>query len=103
MGSPGDARLGRILAMVLRTGVLASSFSFSVGLVLSLIGGSPPTSGPWLTIGLLTLMATPVARVVASAADYLVRRDWLFATLTILVLLELGAGVVAALVFHQRL
>ena len=71
MPTPGDARLERILANVLWTGVMASSFSLAVGLVLTLVlGGS--SSGPWLTIGLLTLMATPVARVAVSAAAYMI-------------------------------
>ena len=58
MASPGDARLERILANVLWTGVVASSLSLAVGLVLTLASGGA-ASGPWLTIGLLTLMATP--------------------------------------------
>ncbi|PYR46220.1 MAG: hypothetical protein DMF89_22770 [Acidobacteria bacterium] len=99
MASPGDARLERILANVLWTGVVASSLSLAVGLVLTLASGGA-ASGPWLTIGLLTLMATPVARVVVSAIAYVVQRDWLFAFLTSLVLLELAASVVTALVFR---
>ena len=101
MPTPGDARLERILANVLWTGVMASSFSLAVGLALTLVlGGS--SSGPWLTIGLLTLMATPVARVAVSAATYVMQRDWLFAVLTLLVLLELAASVGAAFVFRAN-
>ena len=103
MPSSRDARLECILARVLRTGVIASSLSLSVGLALLLLPFSPGTSAAWLTIGLLALMATPVARVVVSAVDYWAQRDWLFALLTTLVLLELGASIIAALVFHRRL
>jgi uncharacterized membrane protein len=58
---------------------------------------------PLMTIGLMILMATPVTRVAASVVEYAVERDWLFVALTSLVLLEIIAGVIAALVFHRRL
>jgi hypothetical protein len=35
--------------------------------------------------------------------DYARRRDWVFFTFTLIVLIELTAGIVAALVFHRRL
>ena len=56
-----------------------------------------------MTTGLVMLMATPVARVAASVIEYLMHRDWPFFALTAIVLLELCAGIVAALVFHRRL
>jgi uncharacterized membrane protein len=62
------------------------------------------TASTWLmTAGLMMLMATPVARVAASVVGYAVDRDWTFFILTSIVLLELCAGIVAALVFHRRL
>ena len=48
-------------------------------------------------------MATPVARVATSMVEYVRHRDWTFSILTAIVLLELCAGIVAALVFHRRL
>ena len=51
-----------------------------------------PTAGP----------VVPVARVVISTIQYIRDRDWQFATLTIIVLLELAASAVAALVFNRR-
>jgi uncharacterized membrane protein len=42
------------------------------------------------------LMATPAARVILSAFTYLRRRDWTFAILTLVVLLELVASVFLA-------
>jgi hypothetical protein len=45
----------------------------------------------------------PVARVVVSIVGYIRARDWTFATLTAIVLLELLASAVAALVFNKRL
>jgi uncharacterized membrane protein len=56
-----------------------------------------------MLIGLVTLMATPVARVAASVLNYAHRRDWTFFVLTLIVLAELSAGIVAALLFHRRL
>jgi uncharacterized membrane protein len=93
-----ETRLGRILGF----GVRASSVLLAAGLLLNFIGA--PTVSAWLmTAGLIVLMGTPVARVAASVVEYAVHRDWLFATLTAIVFLELCAGIVAALVFHQRL
>ncbi len=41
-------------------------------------------------------MATPVTRVVVSVGQYAVDRDWLFASLTLTVLVVLLASLVAA-------
>ena len=49
------------------------------------------------------LLATPVARVVVSTVQYVGERDWPFATLTFVVLLELIASAVAALVFNRKI
>jgi uncharacterized membrane protein len=46
---------------------------------------------------------TPVARVVVSLVQYAGARDWTFVTLTAIVLVELMASAVAALVFNKRL
>jgi uncharacterized membrane protein len=94
-----EERLGRIL----RVGVYASSACLGLGLLLSLTTGAVAVSGWLMTGGLMMLMATPVARVAASVVEYGVHRDWTFFTLTAIVLLELCAGIVAALVFHKRL
>jgi uncharacterized membrane protein len=97
-----DARLEARLGGVLRIGVYASSIFLAIGLALSFT--SVGSAAGWLmTTGLVMLMATPVARVVASVIEYLMHRDWPFFALTAIVLLELCAGIVAALVFHRRL
>ena len=46
---------------------------------------------------------TPVARVIVSIAQYISDRDWPFATLTTVVLIELIASAVAALMFNKKL
>lgn len=99
----GDFRLERRLGTILRVGVYASSVCLGAGLLLSLTTGADAVSGVLMTAGLVMLMATPVARVAASVVEYGVHRDWTFFTLTAVVLLELLAGIVVALVFHKRL
>jgi uncharacterized membrane protein len=96
-------RLEQSIAWVLRAGVVASSACMAAGVVLSLTGVSPPLAGELLHVGLLILLCTPVARVVISTIEYAAARDWRFATLTTIVLLELMASAVAALVFNRRL
>lgn len=93
-----EQRIGRVLTIGVRT----SAVFLAVGLALSFAGATAVSA--WLmTAGLLLLMATPVARVATSMIEYLRHRDWTFSILTAIVLLELCAGVVAALVFHRRL
>jgi uncharacterized membrane protein len=88
-----EAALGRLLGI----GVIASSAALAGGLVLALTGAARGFEVPLLTAGLLLLMATPAARVVLSAFTYLRRRDWLFAALTLVVVLELLASVFVAI------
>ena len=95
------SRLERTIGVVLRAGVIASSLALAIGLVLQFVNA--PGAEPLLHAGILTLLATPVARVVVSIVGYVRERDWAFATLTAVVLLELLASAVAALVFNKRL
>jgi uncharacterized membrane protein len=96
------ARLERIIGIVLRSGVTASSACLTVGLLLSLAGVGSAAS-ILLHTGIIVLLATPVSRVIISTIEYIIERDWAFATLTFIVLLELVASAVAALVFNRRL
>jgi uncharacterized membrane protein len=98
-----DARLEQIIRRILRVGVTVSSVLLGIGLVTSFIAPAAPAGGLLLTVGLVILMATPVTRVAASVLEYAVERDRLFVALTGIVLLEIIAGVIAALVFHRRL
>jgi uncharacterized membrane protein len=98
----GTARLERVIGGVLRGGVIASSVSLTVGLLLSL-GGIEPAASILLNAGIIILLATPVSRVIVSTVEYVAERDWTFATLTFVVLLELIASAVAALVFNRKL
>jgi uncharacterized membrane protein len=94
-------RLERTVGLVLRTGVIASSVALAAGLILTFIGA--PGAPVLLQVGVLTLLATPVARVVVSIVEYVGEGDWTFVTLTAIVLIELLASAVAALIFNQRL
>jgi uncharacterized membrane protein len=100
--SAQTARLERVIGLVLRGGVVVSSVCLMAGLVLSLAGVEPAAT-VLLNAGIIVLLATPVSRVVVSTVEYVVERDWPFATLTFIVLLELVASAVAALVFNRRI
>ncbi len=89
--------------MVLRAGVLISSTCLAAGLLLTLAGVGGRSPDVLLTTGILVLICTPAARVLISTVQYVAQRDWQFATLTAIVLLELIASAVAALVFNRRL
>ena len=94
------SRLERTIGVVLRAGVTASCLALAAGLILTFMDA--PGAQWLLHAGILTLLATPVARVVVSIAEYIDERDWRFVTLTAIVLVELLASAVAALVFNQR-
>ena len=99
----GASRLEHIIGVVLRVGVAISSVCLAVGLALSFVPAAE-TSASWLLhAGIIVLLATPVARVMVSIVEYVNERDWMFATLTAIVLLELMASAVAALLFNKRL
>jgi uncharacterized membrane protein len=96
-------KLERLIGIVLRAGVMVSSTCLAVGLLLSLATGGHAMAALLLNVGIVVLLATPLARVIVSTVQYIGERDWLFATLTLVVLLELVASAVAALVFNQRI
>jgi uncharacterized membrane protein len=93
-------RLERTIGLVLRVGVTVSSVALAAGLILTFLNA--PGAQWLLHIGILTLLATPVARVLVSIAEYAGDRDWTFVMLTAIVLAELLASAVAALVFSKR-
>ena len=110
---PGDAmirpetmsatRLETVIGQTLRIGMYASTLCLAIGLGLSLFTGLDELAQGLMTAGLVVLMATPVARVAATVVEYAVSRDWTFFILTSIVLLELSAGIGAALLLHRRL
>ncbi len=92
---PRDVDLERAIGRVLRLGVLTATVCLAAGLLLALTG-MPTFPDVLLRAGLMLLLATPVARVIVSVVDYLREHDWLFVTLTVIVLLQLAASVVVA-------
>jgi len=102
MNGVKGAGLERLIGTVLRVGINASTVCLAVGVVL-FFAGVPSIAAPLLQAGIVILLATPVARVIVSVVHYAGERDWTFTTLTVIVLVELLASVVAALVFHKKL
>jgi uncharacterized membrane protein len=96
-----DAGLELLIGRVLRIGVTTSSICLAAGLLLSLV--VPGAGLMLLNVGILLLIATPAARVVLSIVEYVIARDWPFTLLTTIVLMELVAGAVAAVLFHKKL
>jgi uncharacterized membrane protein len=95
----GDAALERLIGRLLRAGVLMSSACLAGGLLALTIS---PAAGVWLLqAGLIILIATPTVNVVLSVVEYAWARDWLFAAISTLVLVELLAGAWGALLFYR--
>src|SRR4051812_38849051 len=94
-------RLEHTIGIALRAGVTISSICLGAGLILALVRG-PGTADVLLAAGVVILLATPVARVLISIIEYVREHDWTFVVLTAIVLIELMASAVAALVFNRR-
>lgn len=90
-------RLQRIVGRVLRAGALLSTALMALGLVLTMTRSPSAWSDPPLRMGLVILMATPVANVVVSGLEYVAERDWKFVLLTAIVLLILTGSLAVAI------
>jgi uncharacterized membrane protein len=97
MNPPATDRLERWLGKILTAGVLASTGLLAAGLLLQLLGVEPGAASALTQAGLIVLMATPVARVVASVVEYVLERDWLFAMLTTTVLIILLGSLIVSM------
>lgn len=76
--SDSAPRLGRTLEAILTAGLAVSATLLLSGLVLG--------NGSTLRTGVVLLILTPVARVLAVAVGFLYVRDWAFAALSLAVL-----------------
>jgi len=83
-----DKRIERILGTLLRAGVILAAAVVVAGGFLSSAG--------IIQLGLLLLIATPVARVVFSIVVFALQRDWLYVGITLAVLAVLAYGLAAA-------
>jgi uncharacterized membrane protein len=95
MSRAPDAAIERLEAQVgrlLQTGVTLATVCLSAGLLMWLTLGGGRVASATLTAGLVILMLTPLARVVASLVAYVRLRDWFFVGTTVLVLLVLVAA-----------
>lgn len=97
--TPDDrlARFERVLGQVLLSGVVASTTLLALGLAGWMAGFHGALVSVAFQAGLLLLMATPIARVLASVVEYVRERDWMFVATTVTVLAVLAATVVAAI------
>lgn len=83
-----DERMELILSTLLRAGVILAA-----GVVIAGVALSRPPVIQW---GLILLIATPVARVVLSVVSFAIERDWLYVSITLVVLAVLAYGLAAA-------
>lgn len=97
MSAAEHERLERWLGKILGVGAVTSTALLTVGLVLQLAGTLPDVANDLTHLGLIILIATPVARVVASVVDFTMSRDWVFVTLTSLVLVILLGSLLVAI------
>ena len=82
----------RILAKVLRLGSIVAGILLAAGIGGMLLTGASH-SHRLITAGLITLLLTPVLRVLVAAVVFVKERDWLFALFCLVVLCSLVAGV----------
>ena len=103
-----DHRLEQIIGNLLRTGVAVAAAVVAVGGIWYLAAGGHapvdyrnfhPAPGGWqwspqgvIQLGLLILIATPVARVVFSLVGFALERDRVYVAITIVVLAVLLYG-----------
>lgn len=91
----GDAAIERLeiqVGRLLEAGVTVATVCLAVGLLLWFVMGDGSAAHYTLTTGLVVLMMTPLARVVASLVTYLRLRDWFFVGTTVMVFAVLIAA-----------
>jgi uncharacterized membrane protein len=80
-----EVRVGRLL----EAGVLLSAACLGIGLVVWMFSGQSRLAHGLLTAGLIALMLTPLARVVASLIAWVRLGDWFFVATTVMVFVVL--------------
>ena len=83
-----EIRVGRLLEI----GVMLSAGCLGIGLLVWIVTGPSRPANTLLTVGLVSLMVTPLARVVASLITWVRLRDWFFVATTVLVFVVLIAA-----------
>jgi len=95
MSDPADDAIERLevrVGRLLKAGVMLATVCLAAGLALSLALGAGRAANVTLKAGLVILMLTPLARVIASLVAYVRLRDWFFAGTTALVFVVLVAA-----------
>ena len=79
----------RTLTRLMRVGMWVSSVLLAVGLAVFLLAGVSSGEDALIRAGLLTLMATPVLRIVLSVVEAVRLNDrfWLWSTLAVVMVL----------------
>lgn len=85
-------RLERQVGRLLQAGVTLATVCLVIGLAAWFVTGGSHAANLLLTMGLVVLMLTPLARVLASLVAYVRLRDWFFVVTTVLVFLVLLAA-----------
>jgi uncharacterized membrane protein len=85
-------RLELQVGRVLEGGILLSSGCLAVGLAMWIVTSGAKGANALLTLGLILLMLTPLARVVASLVAWIRLRDWFFVATTVMVFVVLIAA-----------
>ncbi len=88
-----EVRLGRLLTF----GSTVSTVTLAVGVVAWLVARDSAIVGPIVNVGLLILMATPIARVAVSVAGFAWQREWRYVLMTMAVLATLAGSILVAL------
>jgi uncharacterized membrane protein len=83
-----ELQVGRLL----QAGVTLATVCLAIGLAMWFVTGGGHAATLTLTTGLVILMLTPLARVVASLLAYVRLRDWFFVATTVLVFVVLLAA-----------
>ncbi|HLK18871.1 MAG TPA: DUF1634 domain-containing protein [Bryobacteraceae bacterium] len=117
-----DERLDRSVGIVLRTGVILAAALVLIGGIAFLVSQHQPVpdrhkfhpeatpftiAGVWqgaihlepaylILLGLLVLIATPIVRVITCLAGFALERDWLYATISLIVLTCLLGSIIAS-------
>jgi uncharacterized membrane protein len=86
------ARLEIQVGRLLEAGVVLATVCLAIGLILWFSIGNSRPALLTLNAGLIVLMMTPLARVVASFVAYLRLKDWFFVGTTVMVFAVLVAA-----------
>lgn len=94
---PGFGGLERLLGRLMLAGVTSSAGCLLLGLFLFLRAPDGRLTTAVVTLGLMTLMATPALRVLVAVVESVRMRDWFFVSTTLAVVLLLGLTLVWSL------